>query len=76
MTQLSLVPKHWLHLQCDCCRHKANVPVAAFIAKGLQMIAQIKSKSRCSTCDRRGEVEMVIYYRNEIDVAHKMQNVP
>ena len=52
------------------------MPVAAFIAKGLQTIAQIKSESRCSNCDRRGEVEMVIYYRNEIDVAHKMQNVP
>jgi len=76
MTQLPLVPKNWLHLQCACCRHQANVPVARFIAKGLQTISQIKSKSRCSNCDRRGEVEMVIYYRNEIDVAHKMQNLP
>ena len=25
MTQLSLIPKHWLYLQCACCRHQANV---------------------------------------------------
>ena len=68
MTQLSLVPKHWLHLQCACCRHQANVPVATFIGKGLQTIAQIKDKSRCSNCGRRGEVEMVIYFRNAVDV--------
>ena len=68
MTQLSLVSKHWLHLQCACCRHQANVPVATFIAKGLQTIAQIKNNSRCSNCGRRGEVEMVIYFRNALDV--------
>ena len=70
MTQLSLVPKHWLHLQCAHCRHQANVPVATFIAKGLQTIAQIKNKSRCSNCGRRGEVEMVIYFRNASDIAY------
>ena len=70
MTQLALVPKHWLHLQCANCRHQANVPVATFIAKGLQTIAQIKNKSRCSNCGRRGEVEMVIYFRNAVDVEY------
>ena len=44
------------------------MPVAAFIAKGLQTIAQIKNNSRCSNCGRRGEVEMVIYFRNAVDV--------
>ena len=58
----------WFHLQCACCRHQANVPVATFIAKGLQTIAQIKNNSRCTNCGRRGEVEMVIYFRNAVDV--------
>jgi sRNA-binding regulator protein Hfq len=49
-------------------RRKGNVPVATFITKGLQTIAQIKNKSRCSDCGRRGEVEMVIYFRNAVDV--------
>jgi sRNA-binding regulator protein Hfq len=49
-------------------RRKENVPVATFITKGLQTIAQIKNKSRCSDCGRRGEVEMVIYFRNAVDV--------
>jgi hypothetical protein len=75
MTHLSLIPKHWLHLQCACCRHQANVPVATFIAKGLQTIAQIKSKSRCSNCGRRGEVEMVIYFRNASDIAYDRGNL-
>ena len=44
------------------------MPVAKFIAKGLQTIAQIKSKSRCSNCGWLGEVEMVIYFRNAVDV--------
>ena len=44
------------------------MPVAKFIAKGLQTIAQVKSKSRCSNCGRHGEVEMVIYFRNAVDV--------
>lgn len=71
MTQLSLVAKHWLHLQCACCRYQANMPVATFIAKGLQTIVQIESKSRCSNCGRHGEVEMVIYFRNAVDVELK-----
>lgn len=49
MTQLSLVPKHWLHLQCAYCRHQANVPVATFIAKGLQTIAAVKNNSSALT---------------------------
>ena len=68
MTQLSLVPKHLLHLQCAHCRHQANVPVATFIAQGLQTIAQIKDKSRCSNYGRRGKVEMVIYFCYALDV--------
>ena len=75
MTQLSLVPKHWLHLQCECCRHQANVAVATFIANGLQTIAQIKNKSRCSNCGRRGEVELVIYFRNASDVEYDQGNL-
>ena len=59
MTQLSLVPKHWLHLQCACCRHQANVPVATFIAKGLLTIAQIKNISHCSACGRRGNYTLL-----------------
>ena len=68
MTQLSLIPAHWLHLQCDFCRYQANVPVATFIAKGLQTIAQIKNSSRCSNCGRRGRVELAIYFCNAVDV--------
>ena len=44
------------------------MPVATFIAKGLQTIAQIKNNSRCSHCGRRGRVELVIYFRNAVDV--------
>ena len=44
------------------------MPVATFMAKGLQTIAQIKNNSRCTNCGRRGEVEMVIYFRNAVDV--------
>ena len=71
MTQLSLIPKHWLHIQCARCRHQANLPVASFIGKGMETIAQIKQNSRCSNCGRRGEVEMVIYFRNAVDVEEK-----
>ena len=74
MTQLSLVPKHWLHLQCACCRHQANVPVATFIGKGLQTIAQIKNKSRCCNCGRRGRVELVIYFRTASDFMYDVGN--
>ena len=68
MTQLSLIPAHWLNLQCECCRHQANLPVATFMAKGLQTIAQIKNNLRCSNCGRRGRVVLVIYFRNAVDV--------
>jgi hypothetical protein len=44
------------------------VPIATFIAKGLQTIAQIKYNSSCSGCGRRGGVELVIYFRNAVDV--------
>jgi len=74
MTQLSLIPAHWLHLQCDRCRHQANVPVATFIAKGLQTIAEVKSNSRCSNCGRGGRVELVIYFRNALDVKNIERN--
>ena len=62
MTQLSLIPKHWLHLQCACCRHQANVPVATFMANGLQTIAQIKDNSRCviNTFAERASVTLSI----------------
>ena len=44
------------------------MPVATFIAKGLQTIAAVKRNSRCSNCGRRGRVELVIYFRNAVDV--------
>ena len=44
------------------------MPVATFIAKGLQTIAQIKNSASCSNCGRRGRVELVIYFRNAVDV--------
>jgi predicted NBD/HSP70 family sugar kinase len=34
----------------------------------LQTIMQIRKNSRCSNCGRRGEVELVIYFRNAVDV--------
>ena len=56
--------------------------VATFIAKGLQAIAEVKSNSRCSNCGRRGRVELVIYFRNAVDVercgenyAHQTTNI-
>jgi hypothetical protein len=51
------------------------VPVATFIGKGLQTIAQIKNNSRCSNCGRRGEVELVIYFRNAVDVINDLGNL-
>ena len=50
------------------------MPVATFIAKGLQTIVQIKNNSRCSNCGRRGNVEMVIYFRNAVDVKANERN--
>ena len=50
------------------------MPVATFIAKGLQTIAQVKNNSRCSNCGRRGEIEMVIYFRNALDVERCGEN--
>ena len=46
------------------------MPVATFIVNGLQTIAQVKNNARCSNCGRRGEVELVIYFRNANDVAN------
>jgi hypothetical protein len=34
----------------------------------MQTIAQIENNSRCSNCGRRGRVELVIYFRNAVDV--------
>ena len=50
------------------------MPVAIFIAKGLQTIAQIKNNSRCSNCGRRGRVELVIYFRNAVDAERNGEN--
>ena len=58
MTQDSLVPSHWLHLQRACFRHQANLLVATFIAKELLTIAQIKNISRFSNCGRRGNYKL------------------
>jgi hypothetical protein len=43
--------------------------VQQFIDRGINDISQIKAKSRCSHCGHRGEPEIVIYFRNEVDVA-------
>ena len=38
------------------------------INKRLMTIVQIRNNSRCSNCGRRGRVELVIYFRNAVDV--------
>jgi hypothetical protein len=42
--------------------------VQQFIDRGIDKIEQIKGKLRCSHCGHRGEPEVVIYYRTEVDV--------
>lgn len=51
------------------------MPVATFIAKGLQTIAQIKNNSHSSNCGRRGRVELVNYFRNASDIECDQRNL-
>jgi len=50
--------------------------VQQFIDHGINDIEQIKAQSRCSHCGHRGEPEIVIYYRNEYDVARSTKEAP
>ena len=68
MTKLNLVNKHWLNIQCSACRHDVSVPVQKFIDSGVNDIFEVKAKSKCQRCGRKGDAEIVIYYRNEYDV--------
>ena len=68
MTKLNLINKHWLNIQCSSCRHDVSVPVQQFIDLGVNDIFQVKAKSKCKQCGRKGDAEIVIYYRNEYDV--------
>ena len=68
MTKLNLVNKHWLNIQCSACRHDVSVPVQRFIDLGVNDIFEVKAKSKCKRCGRKGDAEIVIYYRNEYDV--------
>jgi len=71
VTKLNLIPKHWLNIQCNKCRYDKNVPVQQFIDRGINDIQQIKTKSCCSRCGYRGEPEIVIFYRNAVDVTRE-----
>ena len=39
-----------------------------FIDLGVNDIFEVKAKSKCKQCGRKGDAEIVIYYRNENDV--------
>ena len=71
MTKLNLINKHWLNIQCSSCRHDVSVPVRKFIDLGVKDIFEVKAKSKCKQCGRKGDAEIVIYYRNEADVLRK-----
>ena len=71
MTKLNLVNKHWLNIQCSKCRHDVSVPVQKFIDLGVNDIFEVKAKSKCQRCGRKGDAEIVIYYRNEVDADRK-----
>ena len=68
MTKLNLINKHWLNIQCSSCRHDVSVPVQQFIKLGVNDIFEVKAKSKCKQCGRKGDAEIVIYYRNKVDV--------
>ena len=76
MTKLNLVNKHWLNIQCSSCRHDVSVPVQKFIVLGINDIFEVKAKSKCKQCGRKGDAEIVIYYRNEADVLRKKNAAP
>ena len=68
MTKLNLIYKHWLNIQCSSCRHDVSVPVPKFIDLGVHNIFEVKAKSKCKQCGRKGDAEIVIYFRNKQDV--------
>jgi len=76
MTKLNLVNKHWLNIQCSACRHDVSVPVQKFIDLGVNDIFDVKAKSKCKRCGRKGDAEIVIYYRNEYDVEREKNAAP
>ena len=48
-----------------------SVPVQKFIDLGVNDIFEVKAKSKCQRCGRKGDAEIVIYYRNEVDADRK-----
>ena len=76
MTKLNLVNKHWLNIQCSACRHDVSVPVQKSIDLGVNDIFEVKAKSKCKGCGRKGDAEIVIYYRNEYDVEREKNAAP
>lgn len=76
MTKLNLIPRHWLNVQCSACRHDASVPVQNFIDLGVNDIFELKAKSKCKRYGRKGDAEVVIYYRNKYDVERKKNAAP
>ena len=55
MTKLNLINKHWLNIQCSSCRHDVSVPVQKFIDLGINDIFEVKAKSKCKQCGRKGD---------------------
>jgi hypothetical protein len=76
MTKLNLINKHYINIQCSACRHDVSVPVQKFIDLGVNDIFEVKAKSKCKRCGRKGDAEIVIYYRNEYDVEREKNAAP
>ena len=55
MTKLNLINKHWLNIQCSSCRHDVSVPEQKFIELGVNDIFEVKAKSKCKQCGRKGD---------------------
>jgi hypothetical protein len=45
--------------------------VQKFIDLGVNDIFEVKAKSKCKQCGSRGKAEIVIYYRNAVDVTRE-----
>ena len=70
MTKLNLINKHWLNIQCSSCRHDVSAPVQKFIDLGINDIFQVKAKSKCKQCGRKGDDVVVRFFQNEIEYAY------
>ena len=68
MTQLSLIPWSLATPSMRLLSAPSQRASAHVYYKGLQTISQIKNSSRCSNCGHRGRVELVIYFKNAVDV--------